>query len=198
MTMHVKRVFHPVFLSLALTAPLSLLPAPAIAGVWSTVSDWGGVAADQFRLIRDQGSTDLYLSGYARHGRSTYTKERLEELNENAWGVGIGRRLRNAHGNDEIVYALGISDSHFKPQLMAGYAHEWIYPMGGSGLELGVGYTAMLMSRQDYFSGFPFPIALPVGSIGTRDIKLRASYVPRLSQNKGNGDVLLLFVSMGI
>ena len=196
--MQSKRIIRPVFLSLALTAPLGLLPGPAVAGALSMVSDWGGEAADRFRLIRDQGSTDLYLSGYARHGRSTYTKERLEELNEKAWGVGIGRRLRNARGNDEIVYALGISDSHFKPQLMAGYAHEWIYPESGSGLEFGVGYTAMLMSRADYFGGFPFPIALPVASIGTRDIKLRASYVPRLSQKKGNGDVLLLFVSMGI
>ncbi|MET0962756.1 MAG: hypothetical protein ABWY05_08045 [Noviherbaspirillum sp.] len=52
------------------------------------------------------------------------------------------------------------------------------------------------MSRSDYFGGFPFPIALPVGSIGTHDIKLRTSYVPRLSQKKGNGDVLLVFVSM--
>ena len=196
--MQVKRFFHSVFMPLAAASPLALLPAPAMAGAWSTVSDWGSEAVDQFRLIRDQGSTDLYLAGYARHGRNTYTKERLEELNEKAWGLGVGRRLRNARGNDEIIYALGISDSHFKPQLMAGYAHEWIYPMGGSGLELGVGYTAMLMSRQDYFGGVPFPIALPVGSIGTRDIKLRASYVPRLSQKKGNGDVLLLFVSMGI
>jgi hypothetical protein len=196
--MQVKRVSHSVFLSLAVMAPLAMSPVSAVAGAWSTTLDWGGKAVDQFRLIRDQGSTDLYLSGYARHGRNTYTEERLEELNENAWGVGIGRRLRNPRGNDEIVYALGISDSHFKPQLMAGYAHEWIYPVGAGGLELGVGYTAMLMSRQDYFGGFPFPIALPVGSIGTRDIKLRASYVPRLSQKKGNGDVLLLFVSMGI
>jgi hypothetical protein len=196
--MQAKRVFHSFFLSLALTAPLALLPTPAIAGGWSTASDWGGAAADRIRLILDQGSTDLYLSGYDRHGRSTYTRERLAELNESAWGAGIGRRLRDTRGNDDIVYALGISDSHFKPQLMAGYAHEWIYPVGSSGLELGIGYTAMLMSRQDYFGGFPFPIALPLGSIGTRDIKLRASYVPRLSQNKGNGDVLLLFVSMGI
>jgi lipid IVA palmitoyltransferase len=196
--MQAKRYFHPVFMPLAAAAALALLSAPATAGAWSTASEWGNEAADQFRLVRDQGSTDLYLAGYARHGRNTYTKDRLEELNEKAWGVGVGRRLRNARGNDEIIYALGISDSHFKPQLMAGYAHEWIYPMGGSGLELGVGYTAMLMSRRDYFGGFPFPIALPVGSVGTRDIKLRASYVPRLSQKKGNGDVLLLFVSMGI
>ena len=196
--MQVNRLFQPALVGLAVIAPLALLPPPAVAGAWATVSDWGSQAADQFRLIRDQGSTDLLLSGYAHHGRGTYSKERLEELNEYAWGGGMGRRLRNARGNDETIYALGISDSHYKLQLMAGYAYEWMYPMGGSGLELGVGYTAMLMSRQDYFNGFPFPVALPVGSIGTRDIKLRASYVPRLSQNKGNGDVLLLFLSIGI
>ena len=61
-----------------------------------------------------QGSTELYLSSYARNGRSTYTGECLTELNEDAWGVGVGRRLRNAHGNDEVVYALGISDSHYR------------------------------------------------------------------------------------
>ena len=34
---------------------------------------------------------------------------------------------------------------------MAGYAHDWIYPLGESGLELGAGYTAMLISRQGLF-----------------------------------------------
>jgi hypothetical protein len=196
--MKVRRFVHRVYVSVAWLASLSLLPLPAAAEVWSTISGWGREGLEQFRLIKDQGSTDLYLSGYSYHGRRTYTQERLAELNEHAWGIGIGRRLRNVRGNDEIIYALGISDSHYKPQLMAGYAHEWIYPLGLGGLEAGIGFTAMLVSRADYFGGFPFPLALPVGSIGTRGIKLRASYVPRLSQNKGNGDVLLLFVSLGI
>jgi hypothetical protein len=193
--MQVRYHFHHIFLFVLVLASLSVR---ASAEILPTVSDWGREGAEQFRLIKEQGTTDLYLSGYDHHGRNTYTRERLAELNEHAWGVGVGRRLRNRSGNDEIVYALGISDSHFKPQLMAGYAHEWIYPVGATGLEFGIGYTAMLMSRQDYFGGFPFPIALPLGSVGTRDIKLRASYVPRLSKNKGNGDVLLLFVSIGI
>jgi palmitoyl transferase len=56
----------------------------------------------------------------------------------------------------------------------------------------------MLVSRADYFHSIPFPIVLPIVSLGRRDIKLRASYVPRLSQHKGNGDVLLLFFSMSL
>lgn len=159
--------------------------------------DWWRQAAGRLDTIADQGATDLYLSGYARHGRHTYTKERLAELNERAWGIGMGRRLRDEGGSDEMVYALGLSDSHRKPQLMAGYAHEWIQNLG-AGLEAGGGFTAMLMSRADYFHGIPFPMVLPIVSFGSRDIKLRASYVPRLSQHKGNGDVLLLFLSAAL
>jgi hypothetical protein len=73
-----------------------------------------------------------------------------------------------------------------------------VYALGRSGLKVGVGYTAMLMTRVDYFGGIPFPVALPVGSIDTRNIKLRPSYVPCLSQNEGNGDVLLLLIGIGI
>jgi len=171
----------------------AMLPAlPAYAA-----PDWWHQAGDRLEMITDRGATDLYLSGYAYHGRNTYTPERLAELNEQAWGIGIGRRLRNDSGNDEMVYALGLSDSHRKPQLTAGYGHEWIRQLG-SGLEAGAGFSAMLMSRADYFHGIPFPVVLPILSFGSRDIKLRASYVPRLSHNKGNGDVLLLFLSFSL
>ncbi|MFP5406922.1 MAG: hypothetical protein ACLGHY_11520, partial [Gammaproteobacteria bacterium] len=82
---------------------------------------------------------------------------------------------------------------HAQAQLMAGYAREWIWPIAGSGLEVGLGYTAMLMSRRDIFGGFPFPAALPLASVGTQRARLMAAYVPRLSSNKGNGDVLFVF-----
>lgn len=147
--------------------------------------------------VYDNGQSNLLLSGYAHHGRGTYTAERLHELNEKAWGMGFSKTVRDARDNEEIVYAMGISDSHFKPQLMAGYSYEWMQSLGGN-WEAGIGATGMLMSRQDYFGGFPFPVALPVASIGTRSTKLMASYVPRLSQHKGNGDVLLLFMRFDI
>jgi hypothetical protein len=144
--------------------------------------------------IAGNGTDSLYLSGWAHHGRDTYTREKLNELNEKSWGGGYGRTLRNASGNDESLYAMAISDSHKQPQIMAGYAYEWIWPIASTGLEAGLGYTGMLMSRQDYFGGVPFPIALPLASIGANGTKVMASYVPRLSHNKGNGDVLFMFL----
>lgn len=160
--------------------------------------NWLQAAKDRVTQIADQGSADLYVSGLAHHGRSTYTKEKLNELNEHAWGLGYGKTLRNERGDDESLYAFILKDSHRHPQYMAGYAYEWIVPIPHTSLELGLGGTAMLMSRQDYFGSIPFPLALPMASIGTKNARVMFAYVPRLSANKNNGDVLLVFARFAI
>ncbi|WP_034348539.1 hypothetical protein [Noviherbaspirillum massiliense] len=178
-----------------------LLTAAASAGAqesgergwWQTVQDMGQGARERVENIYDTGKLDVYFSGYAYHGRSTYTRERLHELNEEAWGLGIGKSIRNAKGNEESIFLIGISDSHCYPQIMAGYAYQWMWSVGQSGLEVGAGLAPMLVSRRDYFGGVPFPAVFPIASVGTQNFKMLASYVPRLSSNKGNGDVLFLF-----
>jgi len=142
--------------------------------------------------IYGQGETSLLLSGYAHHGRNTYTPERIRQFNEKAWGLGAAKTLRYQNGDEEYLYVMAISDSHYDPQLMAGYAYQWTWPIAGK-LEVGAGWTALLISRTDTWNGLPFPAALPLVSIGTPAAKLMAAYVPRISNNKGNGDVLLLF-----
>lgn len=168
---------------------LALAAAPAAHAedsLWQSTKD-------HVANIWDKGDDAIYLSGVAHHGRGTYTKEKLNELNEHAWGLGYGKTLRNASGNDESLYGFVLKDSHRHPQYMAGYAYEYVIPVARSGLELGLGGTAMLMSRQDYFGSVPFPVALPMASIGTQKGKIMFAYVPRLNKNKNNGDVLLIF-----
>ncbi|AMO93579.1 antimicrobial peptide resistance and lipid A acylation PagP family protein [Collimonas fungivorans] len=174
----------------AMAAPVQAQETPDTTGWFSKTLTQ---TQDRLSNIANNGDMEVYLSGYAYHGRRTYTEEKLRELNEKAWGLGGGRTIRNADGNDESLYLFAIRDSHRKPQIMAGYAYEWIWNVPKTPVEVGAGYTAMLMSRQDYFGGFPFPIALPVVSLGVKGAKLMGSYVPRLSQNKGNGDVWLIF-----
>jgi len=159
----------------------------------SDENSWWQSFKNRATEIADQGTDDLYVSGLAHHGRSTYTKEKLNQLNEHAWGLGYGKTLRNERGNDESLYGFVLKDSHRHPQYMAGYAYEWIMPIPHTPLELGLGGTAMLMSRQDYFGSIPFPLALPMASIGTKKARIMFAYVPRLSANKNNGDVLLVF-----
>jgi palmitoyl transferase len=142
--------------------------------------------------IAAQGDWDLYLSGYAYHSRSTYTRKRIDRLNEKAWGGGFGKSMRNDSGNDESLYVLVIRDSLYKPQWAVGYTHEWMFPLGGSGLEAGVGVTALIMRRSDWADGYPVPAVLPVASFGTRKARLEATYVPRLSTGKGKGNIILV------
>ncbi|MEO6352710.1 MAG: hypothetical protein ABI575_07785 [Oxalobacteraceae bacterium] len=158
-------------------------------GWWQRTKD---MARSKAEKINDQGNTSLLLSGYSYHGRNTYTPERIREFNEKSWGLGIAKTLRNPNGDEEYLYGMANSDSHYDPQFMAGYAYQWVWPLAGK-LEIGAGWTALLISRTDTWGGVPFPVALPLASIGTPDAKLMAAYIPRISNNKGNGDVLFVF-----
>lgn len=179
-------LFAAIAAACALGAPLAAHADDGQNSLWQSTKD-------HVSNIWDKGDDAIYLSGLAHHGRSTYTKDKLDELNEHAWGLGYGKTLRNEKGDDESLYGLVIKDSHRHPQYMAGYAYEWVFPIAHTGLELGLGGTAMLMSRQDYFNSIPFPVPLPLASIGTKKGKVMFAYVPRLSANKNNGDVLLVF-----
>ena len=190
-----RRISAPLSSSLrrlALAGVASLALTPAARADDNQYSLWQS-AKDRAANIWNQGDSELYLSGVAHHGRSTYSTEKLNELNEHAWGLGYGKTLRNDKGDDESLYGFVIKDSHRHPQYMAGYAYEWVFPIAKTGLEVGLGGTAMLMSRQDYLNSVPFPVPLPLASIGTKKGKIMFAYVPRLSANKNNGDVLLIF-----
>ncbi|PXX42592.1 hypothetical protein [Undibacterium pigrum] len=171
------------------TSTNSTPPAPA------TQEDmgWWDSAKAKVNKILDEGDLSLMVAGHTHHGRGTYTKERIAELNEHTWGLGFSKAIRTKEDNEEMLYTMVISDSHFRPQPMAGYAYQWTKTLGDK-VEVGGGATGVLISRTDYFGGIPFPVILPVASIGTRSTKLMATYVPRLSKNKGNGDVLFMFV----
>lgn len=135
---------------------------------------------------------DVYLSGYALHSRSTYDGKRLRKLNEKAVGGGLGRTWRDEHGNESSLYLMAIRDSSRHRQWMAGYVHQWLWPLKRTGLEAGIGLTAGVIRRQDWFHGKPFPALLPVASLGTERAKLMATYVPHIPRGKGQGNVLLL------
>ena len=171
----------------------SLLISPSSVAQETEQGIWAKTKAT-LTNIAEEGRWDLYLSGYAYHGRDTYTEQRIKKLNEKAWGAGIGKTVRNEKGNDESLYFMAVRDSHMRAQWMAGYAYQWIRQINiGSHLEVGAGVTALLMRRSDWFGGVPFPAVLPIASIGTQGAKLMATFVPRISTPKGKGDVVLLF-----
>lgn len=182
-----------VMLALALTIS-SPAHADEPAGAEHPMSGMFEAAAD----APSRTSWDLYLSGHAHHGRSTYSADQLSKMNENTVGGGFGRTYRNRDGDDESLYVIGIRDSHERPQWMAGYAYRWIFTPRATGMEMGVGLTGLLVKRQDWFKGRPFPAILPVASLGARNAQLMATYVPPLPGKKKRGDILMLMFKLSM
>ena len=142
---------------------------------------------------------NVYLSGYSYHDRATYSQNQLRKMNEATWGGGLGRSTRTESGNEQSVYVMGIRDSNYRPQWMAGYAYEWMLPLkSDGGLELGAGLSALVIRRHDWYDGRPFPAVLPIMSIGSRSAQLLATYVPHLSSRKKKGDILSLMLKLSM
>jgi palmitoyl transferase len=150
-------------------------------------------------LIMEEGQTSILLPFHTYHGHDTYPQSVIDSINENTWGFGLAKTRRNSRDNEEMLYAMGNSDSNFKPQFMAGYAYQWTLPIVPN-FEVGAGITAFLMSRVDIFDNTPFPGALPMASVGTRSIKLIAAYVPKLPDTEALplGDVTFLLMRLDL
>lgn len=174
-------------------AAMEFCVAPAQAACESVGWDWLSNACTQGARAFNEGTWDIYLTGYDRHGRGTYTKERINELNEKAWGGGFGRTVNDDRGNSHNVYVLAFRDSHFKPEYLGGYAWQARWALSEN-WRAGLGVTAFVTLRSDYAHyAIPVPAILPLASLQYRKTSLMASYVPRLSTKGGNGDVLFIF-----
>lgn len=163
------------------------------ASVVSAGEDWLHGVGQHLQTIYTQGQPDLFLTGYTWHDPHTYTAAKLATLNSHAWGFGGGKHLVDADGNDEMLYAMVFSDSHRNAQPVVGYAKQWDWRPDGGPLTLGAGYTAGLTSRADIFNNIPFPIVLPLVSIGIGSIRLYGTFLPRVSHKLNNGNVAFFF-----
>lgn len=164
-------------------------PAPADKRLVSQNDGWMERAASRIGQIWSEGNVDLYLTGYAWHNRSTYSRKELRGFNETSYGGGIGRSIYDEDGDWHALYVMGFKDSfrHFQP--MAGYGFQKIVRPAPD-LRLGYGFTAFMTSRRDMFGGVPFPGILPLVSVGFNKGTLFATYIPG---KHGAGNVAFLF-----
>jgi palmitoyl transferase len=153
---------------------------------------WWESSKATFKDIKNEGQNDLYVMGYAYHDRSTYTPEKLKDLNEGAYGIGFGRSKVNEKGNTEMLYAMAHLDSHSDVQVNAGYAWVKKFSFVGS-FKVGIGYTAFLVSRSDFAGRIPLPFALPMATIDVGNISVNAILIPKLNDGINNGNVLFIF-----
>ena len=165
------------------------------AGVVADGRGWFSEAGSHLKDIYQQGQPELFVTGYAWHDPHTYTAAKLATLNSHAWGFGAGKRLVDADGNDEMVYAMVFADSHRKAEPVVGYAKQWIWRPAQGPISLGAGYTAGLTSRTDILNNIPFPIVLPLFSLGIGAMRLYGTFLPRITHKLNNGNVAFFFAS---
>jgi palmitoyl transferase len=178
-----------------LVAILLLLAAHGIAAAeGETQPGWWARTSDRLTKgineIMAQPHTDVVLSGYAYHVRSTYDKDRIHELTEWLWGGGVAKTLYDQDDDSHSLFVLASIDSRDRFQGMAGYAFQKRFRLV-SDLKAGIGYSAFLVSRADLVGYVPVPGVLPLASIGTRKVQAVVIYIPRFSQShKGVGNVI--------
>lgn len=133
--------------------------------------------------------TDLYLPLVAYHNRSMYSEEKINSFNERAWGLGIGKSLRDADSNWDGYYVMAFKDSHDDWEPIVGYGHVKNLIGDAKSLNAGLGLTVSLTARSD-FHYVPLPILLPIAAVGYDRVNLNATYIPG---TKGNGNVLFMW-----
>jgi palmitoyl transferase len=179
------KILKPILLIWILLSPNAHSESNPTCTGWSS---WVKPICQRLHQIWTQGDNELYLSGYAWHNRYTYTRERIDEYNEAAWGGGLGKSFYDEKGNWHGLYAIAFLDSHTNIEPMIGYSYLKMAHFTEF-LKAGIGLTAVITQRPDIFNGIPFPGVVPLASITYRRLSISGTYVPGA---KGAGNVLFL------
>lgn len=122
----------------------------------------------------------LILNGVAKHEE----ERKKGSFNEENWGAGLQYDFGNE--TDEwipLVSLSGFLDSNNEPSYYAGggIVRRFILSEQFHNLHFDAGVIAFLMTRKDNNNGNPFPGALPIFSLGTRQVSLNITYIPKVS-----------------
>ena len=191
--------FFPFFQPIAARLCASLLfsflipvvRGEALADLSAAVSnDWNSAGK-----ALTAGDWELWLSGYSYHAPWSYARQHCEDLNSNAWGLGVARSVVDAKGDKHTVYILGFDDSYYHGEFHLGYMWMRSWRWKDQWPSFGLGYSVFLFSRRDMYNHAPVPGLLPFAAIGGRRLKLYATYVPKV-QGFVQGNTAYLFVAV--
>lgn len=130
---------------------------------------------------------EVYLPVNTWHNRHFYKREKIDEYNEQPWGLGLGKYRYDADGDWHATYGMVFLDSHNKPQVVAGYAFQKMWHVSEN-FRMGAGYTLGATVRGDY----PFlPVIAPVASIEYKQLALQSTYI---IGGQGNGNIVFSWI----
>lgn len=148
-----------------------------------TYNDFKGKISDTWNNYENY---DLYVPVITWHNRLLYDKERTDEYNERPWGSGLGVSKYDDNGNWNSLYLMAFKDSHNKFEPIGGFAWEKIWRPYNNDFKLGLGYTAVITARNDWYHyKVPVPGVLLLASVGYKDLTFQSTYIPG-TYNNGN------------
>jgi palmitoyl transferase len=175
---------------LAFTVSLSC--ASSAHAECSDLWDWLQQGCRRVADTWKDGREEILVSGYSYHIPATWTPERRAQLNERAWGGGYGRTVEEPNGDTHTVFYLGFLDSHRNWESNLGYSWSTFFGPRDS-LQLGLGYTAMIVQRPDIAAGVPFPTLLPLLTFRYGQANMVMTYIPALGGGINHGSTLYVF-----
>jgi lipid IVA palmitoyltransferase len=144
-----------------------------------------------------KGDEELIVPGYAYHLRSSYSAEKIATFNELAWGIGYARTITDPDGDQHSVFWMVFKDSHRANQFNFGYVYQTYWGEKDS-VQLGLGYTAMMVARPDIFKGVPFPAVVPMASVKYKKYTLYGIFLPKVNDKLNNGNVAFAFAKYNL
>lgn len=125
------------------------------------------------------GQMGVVLNGHAIH-----LEKSPKEKNELNYGLGL--QYDSTMEKREwlwFAFGSGFRDSRedLSYNLGAGIRHRSLLDRGRD-LHLDLGGAALVMTRESYRGGEPFPALLPVASFGNRKVSLNVTYVPEVDR----------------
>jgi len=101
------------------------------------------------------------------------------DLNENNWGLGLQYDWNRAHTNwVPFATVSRFRDSNGNPSYYAGGGV--LYRFQFDGVHVDAGAVGFVMTRKDYNDDNPFLGVLPAFSVGTRNVAVNFTYIPKI------------------
>lgn len=164
------------------------LSTTAYAESTSGDSMWGRIE-NSLSATWSSNDYELYIPIHTWHNRNYYSSNKIDQYNEQPWGLGIGKYRFDRDGDWHGLYAMAFSDSHSNIEPVAGYGFQKMWRPSDN-WRIGGGYTLGLTLRKstDYV---PIPVVAPLFSAEYKQLAIQSTYIPG---GNGNGNILFTWL----
>jgi palmitoyl transferase len=167
---------------------LVIQPAKTFAGDVGSPSIWNQLQSTVSETW-ESSDHELYVPINTWHNRNYYKSEKIEQFNEQPWGLGLGKYRFDEDGDWHAIYGIAFLDSNNDVEPIAGYAFQKTWrPIAD--VRVGAGYTVGITLRKD-LDYVPLPVVAPLFSMAYKKLAVQSTYI---LGGDGFGNILFTWV----